>query len=599
MSGSNPKLTEAAIRSLASPQSFSRGQTYFRNGAVLEIERRDDLLLAQVEGSSYEPYRVTVKLDAGGVVEADCTCPYDWGGYCKHIVAVLLTYIHQPGQVVERRPAADLLADLDREALVSLVAELLTTHPHLADWVEGWVATWIDRSPARPEAEAEPRRRRSPLDPQPFRHQVRNILRSLSRLDPSEAYWATGGVVAQVREVMNQAEPFLAAGDGRNALVILEAVADEYVGRWFEFDDSDGKLGALLDEMGPLFAEAILSADLSPAERQAWADRLTGWQEEIEDYGIDEGFNVAITAARLGWDHPPLQRAMQGHATDREIGEGEASWYADELMAAYLNVLEHQGRLQEYLNLARAAGQTTRYLTMLVKAGRGDQAVVCGLKSLASPDEALALAQTLRQHDRPHDALRIAGHGLTLPGTVGPLAHWLRDFASGLGQTALALQAARAAFGESPSLADYQAVHSLAGDTWPQLKGELLDHVAQTATTSAKVDIYLHEGLVDQAVQAIDQDRYAWYDTVEKVVDAAWQSHPDWVIRRCRQQAEPIMDQGKSQQYHDAVRWLEKAQKAYRAAGREAEWRTYLESLISKHIRKYSLRPQLEALLDK
>ncbi len=597
MSGPNPQLTEAAIRHLASPQSFSRGQAYFRDGAVLEIERRGDLLFAQVEGSSYKPYQVTVTLDAGGIVEADCTCPYDWGGYCKHIVAVLLTYIHRPDQVVERRPTADLLANLDREALVGLVEELLAAHPHLADWVEGRLAAQTDRSPAQPEAEAGPRQRRSPLDPQPFRRQVRNILRDLSRLDPSEAYWATGEIVARIREVMNQAGPFLAAGDGRNALVILEAVADEYVGQWFEFDDSDGELGALLDEMGDLFAEALLSADLSPAERRAWADRLTDWQEDIEEYGIDQGFNVAIAAVELGWDHPSLQQAMQGHATG--IWEEEEPWYADELMAVYLNALEHQGRFQEYLNLARAAGQTTRYLTMLVKAGRGDEAVACGLKSLTSPDEALALAQALRQHDRPHDALRIAGHGLTLPGTVGPLAHWLCDFASGLGQTALAFQAAHAAFMESPSLADYQAVQSLAGDTWPQLKGKLLDRLARTADTSTAVAIYLHEGLVDQAVQAVDRDRYAGYDTVEKVVDAAWQSHPEWVIRQCRQQAEPIMDQGKSQQYHHAVRWLEKAGKAYRAAGREAEWRAYLEGLISKHIRKYSLRPQLEALLKK
>ena len=44
------------------------------------------------------------------------------------------------------------------------------------------------------------------------------------------------------------------------------------------------------------------------------------------------------------------------------------------------------------------------------------------------------------------------------------------------------------------------------------------------------------------------------------------------------------------------VRWVGKAQKAYLAANREQEWQTYLDSLINKHARKYSLRPQLEAL---
>lgn len=39
-----------------------------------------------------------------------------------------------------------------------------------------------------------------------------------------------------------------------------------------------------------------------------------------------------------------------------------------------------------------------------------------------------------------------------------------------------------------------------------------------------------------------------------------------------------------------------KARAAYRAAGRESEWRTYLEELIRRHGRKYKLVPMLEAL---
>jgi uncharacterized Zn finger protein len=56
------------------------------------------------------------------------------------------------------------------------------------------------------------------------------------------------------------------------------------------------------------------------------------------------------------------------------------------------------------------------------------------------------------------------------------------------------------------------------------------------------------------------------------------------------------MDEGKSRHYDHALRWLSKARQAYLAAGREAEWRAYLEELIAKHTRKRSLRPGLEAL---
>jgi len=97
-----PQLNEALLRSLASDQSFSRGQEYFDRGAVWSLEKRGDTLLARIEGSEYQPYEVTVELDAGGIVDAECSCPYNWGGYCKHIVAAVLAYIHRPDQVTER-----------------------------------------------------------------------------------------------------------------------------------------------------------------------------------------------------------------------------------------------------------------------------------------------------------------------------------------------------------------------------------------------------------------------------------------------------------------------------------------------------------------
>ena len=111
------------------------------------------------------------------------------------------------------------------------------------------------------------------------------------------------------------------------------------------------------------------------------------------------------------------------------------------------------------------------------------------------------------------------------------------------------------------------------------------------------MDIYLSEGLVDDAIRLVDGQQYVHYGTVEKVVDAAWRTHPDWAIRQARAQAEPIMNEGKSKYYGHAVRWLGKVKQAYLAAGREAEWRAYCEGLIATHGRKYSLAPHLKELL--
>ena len=106
--------------------------------------------------------------------------------------------------------------------------------------------------------------------------------------------------------------------------------------------------------------------------------------------------------------------------------------------------------------------------------------------------------------------------------------------------------------------------------------------------------MFLHEGLIDDAIAAGEPN--ATHTLVERVADAAVQSYPEWVIKVCRQQAEPFMDEGKAQSYHAAASWLAKARTAYQNMGRENEWRTYLSELLDRHRRKYKLVPMLEAL---
>ena len=105
-----PRLTEAHIRELASEKSFDRGEAYYHDGSVLEPVRQERELRAQCQGSDYEPYQVSATLSKSGIAETSCTCPYDYGGICKHIVALLLTYVHEPLAFRPIPPLATLLA---------------------------------------------------------------------------------------------------------------------------------------------------------------------------------------------------------------------------------------------------------------------------------------------------------------------------------------------------------------------------------------------------------------------------------------------------------------------------------------------------------
>lgn len=67
---------------------LGRGQAYFEEGAVVELEQvRQGLYEATVAGS--DDYIVEVEIRNGEVKALECDCPYDYGPVCKHEVAVL------------------------------------------------------------------------------------------------------------------------------------------------------------------------------------------------------------------------------------------------------------------------------------------------------------------------------------------------------------------------------------------------------------------------------------------------------------------------------------------------------------------------------
>ncbi|HLY03412.1 MAG TPA: SWIM zinc finger family protein, partial [Candidatus Cybelea sp.] len=79
-------LREAYIRRYASSRSFERGRDYLRSGAVSLLANDARQIKGEVQGSGSEPYGVDAVYDESGDLLARCDCPYDRGGWCKHIV---------------------------------------------------------------------------------------------------------------------------------------------------------------------------------------------------------------------------------------------------------------------------------------------------------------------------------------------------------------------------------------------------------------------------------------------------------------------------------------------------------------------------------
>ena len=124
------------IKERALDQSFERGESLYKRGAIFLPVRRGNVINAQCVGTYSDYYHVSAAFDETGELTTDCTCPYDWGGDCKHIVAMLLTNLYQPARFRVGRPLQDELMSLEKKDLVDIVEQMITRYTGLEDIVE-------------------------------------------------------------------------------------------------------------------------------------------------------------------------------------------------------------------------------------------------------------------------------------------------------------------------------------------------------------------------------------------------------------------------------------------------------------------------------
>jgi uncharacterized Zn finger protein len=280
-----PRLTESHIRDLANESSFERGQNYYHDRAVFGAVRQGMELRAQCEGSDYEPYQVSATLMESGIAETSCTCPYDYGGICKHIVALLLTYIKDPQSIRSIPPLTELLADRNREELTTLISEMVKREPELLSLVELSVA-------------AEQARRGETLDVEAYRRQARSALR---RGSPR-------AVEKELRSLLELAARSEMADDWPNAGAVYHVILNETVSGYeavlWEIDE-ECDIAAVIDEFAQGLSQCLKKGKADDRTRRAWLEALL--EAELTDIEIG-GVDLA----------PSAREAILENATDEE-----------------------------------------------------------------------------------------------------------------------------------------------------------------------------------------------------------------------------------------------------------------------------------------
>ncbi len=249
-----PEFHEDDIAELCAPKVFARGQKLFEDNAIAETTRVGDELRAVCEGSEMEPYRLSVKLTAQSIGALHCTCPYEYGGPCKHLVALLLAWVHTL-EIFRRE--SELLPQLlkrERDELAQLIVQLVEIEPKLRPVVTRQLSGKAERGAddARKKVQSVMRRLRRGEWDADFREARRDLeffIRQAAALE-NQAPEQAGELFAVVLQGLVDAMPELAEWDHDGELIGLADECAEGIGRCLDDASCDTRgrwLNLLLD----------------------------------------------------------------------------------------------------------------------------------------------------------------------------------------------------------------------------------------------------------------------------------------------------------------------------------------------------------------
>jgi uncharacterized Zn finger protein len=583
-----PQLTVQDIRQRANEESFRRGKSYYNNGAITNTVRRGSQIEARCKGSSPTPYRVEAVFGKQGVWETSCTCPYDWGGDCKHIVAFLLAYVHEPEAFVERPTVDEALTERSKEDIIALIGEMLARHPDLEMLLD------------RPTPRSHPRC--TPINTESFRRELRYAI------DNYEG-WGDRTAEQVIHNIAGTASQFAAAGDWISARAICSAVLEEaLLDDSYVFDDEGDFIVALDAVVQPLVEclEQPVIVQNDGERRAVFTSLLDAIIWNINMGGVDFAADAgdALLAHATPADMPFIRERLQPEREkqlSRKYGHWSAEAYED-----ILSELDALGDIDPDTTLARLRDEGLYSLAFekLMQWSRFDEAIALAAEHLTSPYERWQAVYRLAGAGYETAAIQLAEETLQTQ-FDDTLSQWLIERYQKCGDSEAVLRLQHTQMLASPAISYYEQLHQTAAalGRWQEMRPAIIQRLEEQKRFDVLTYVYLYEEAWDAAWemqekaarQSLYGPDYLWglpsleLEVAERSCHARPRRALEVYLKHARRQIE-----GRSRQHYQvATDYLSVVRDLHRELGEEAAWEDLIAGIREEFKRLPALQDEL------
>lgn len=595
---SKPQITISQIKARAGGKSFSRGESYYHQDAISNPVKRDNTIEAQCRGSYAQPYRVRVEFSNSEIAGAWCNCEYDWGGDCKHIIALLLTYLYEPEKFEAKQPITEILAGKSKDDLISIIEQIVSRYPEIQSIIDRPSPTQVVQGIVE-------------LDTLSLRKDLRSAFNSMYEYDYYD-YRDYGShsrhPAGYIQDAHDFAKQFEAKQDWLSASQIYRATLEEFAHMEQDnYHDEDGTLAEEIDRTVSklktcLDQDVVITDD---NERKAILNALLDveiWDTEAGGFDIGwESREIILHYAKPD-DIPAIREKleeMKNYQQKRQYGQWAAESYTRFLLDLdVIDAVDPEITLQKL----RDEGMTELLIRKLLELERVEEALRVVNEEIATPYELFKIANLFASKDQAHLAQQLVENFLNKQADER-LTHWMVDYYQQQKNVDKTLHWERVLMRVRPTDDLYLEIKHNAKtlNQWEIIQPEIITELKQGKHFNLLTRLYLIEEEWELAWQTLPEARkeprnWMYGQAIElEVADATRHIMPDRAISIYKDRIQQNIDARGRDNYAQAAAWLVIVRKLYRDLKEQETW-----NHLIKHIRtEYKRLPALQDELNK
>lgn len=600
---------EATVAALTTKKVFARGEALLEEDALFDAMQEDGQLRASCQGSDLEPYEVRARLSAVGVEETACSCPYEYDGLCKHLVALLLAWLHTPEVFATVAPLREALTHKKRDELIELIETMIEQEPRLRSLItfaKGDIS----------------------VDKNALRRSIRGVIKR-AQLSGNWDYEAQG---MGARQFAREMEKFLNLAHARRraqgavaACAIATTILRELTASYDDLQhlDENGEVCVVADgcvaEIDIALQMAAKGATDEKPGRKNQSIENDDWRHEtvevlvtatLRDVEIggrgfaENAFDLVLQHAS-DEDHELVEARLRAFlqrpdnsSASQEYDSWQTKWVRSQMVALLSRAAEKWRGGTAAADVVREMGTPDQRAFLMIGEGRIEEALMLARRHIGDAvGMAQSFAEALVQHGHNETAQSWMIERTKNEGRAAHASGWLAEHFAQLQQFDEATkwrEKVWQAFRLLPSYVALRADATRAGN-WDAVRHRVLDGLKNDGEWALRLDIALHEGDAEHALKLLGKvTKWERASRLQAVAQAVKSAQPQAALKLFQEAAAFQIARKERSAYREAVRLLGGAKTLMTQLHGADAWEKFVAQLRETHKPLRALHDELK-----